>query len=142
MKTAVLTAVLTLALVLPVAATAQSIFTRELVVIPVRPIDATRFEVIENDGAGGTTLWCAASKFTRDYLNQRRGQITVLQPRGDSTAFPGRKSVIFTTAPIENAVTSTSEGVRTPFQTFSNGHANALCRSQPELLIRVRVVNP
>ncbi|MFL4470212.1 hypothetical protein ACERZ8_10125 [Tateyamaria armeniaca] len=140
MKNPVLTAILGLVLAWPAVASAQSIFLRELVVIPVRPIDTNTFEVIENDGAGGTSMWCAASKFTRDYLNQRGGEIAVLRARGDSAAFPGRKSVIFTTAPVASPVKSTSQGVRTEGQVFSMGHANALCRSQPEILIQVRVV--
>jgi len=142
MKTRVLSALLALAFVWPATAFAQSLFSRELVVIPVRPIDATSFEVIENDGAGGTSMWCAASIFVEDYLDLRGAQITVAQARGDSAAFPGRKSVIFTIEPVAGAVKSYSQGVRTLGQTFSQGHANALCRSQPEYVVRVRVVTP
>ena len=40
-------------LVLPTTVAADRIFFRELIVIPVRPIDANSFEVIEADGAGG-----------------------------------------------------------------------------------------
>ncbi|MEM6372746.1 MAG: hypothetical protein AAF727_08215 [Pseudomonadota bacterium] len=125
---------------LPGLVQAQSIFFKERVLIPVRPIDATTFEVVENDGAGGTTLWCAAGIFTKEYLNQRGGEIGVLQARGDSATYPGRKSVIFTTGPVPNPVKSTSQGVRTEGQTFSMGHANALCRAQPEIYVRVRVL--
>ncbi|MEL6620045.1 MAG: hypothetical protein AAFP16_14310 [Pseudomonadota bacterium] len=133
--------VLFVTLSLPVAALAQSFFLRELIVIPVRPIDQNTFEAFETSGVGGSQMWCAAGKFTRDYLRQRGGDITVLRARGTSETYPGRKSVIFTTRPVENAVTLTSEGVRTPGQRFSMTHANALCRSQPELLIRVRVID-
>jgi len=140
MKTNVLSAVLGLSLVWPAAISAQSIYLRELVVISVRQIDANSFEVIESSGAGGTQLWCAAAKFTRDNLRQRGGDISVLEARGPSAAFPGRKSVIFTTAGVANPVKSTSQGVRTEGQTFTMAHAYALCRSQPEYLIKVRVV--
>lgn len=142
MKTRMLTAALCASLFWPAALSAQSIFIRELVVIPVRPIDTTTFEVIENDGAGGSQLWCAAGKFSRDALGQRGGSITILQARGPSSAFPGRKSVVFTTKPVANPVSSTSQSVRTVGQVFSMAHANALCRSDPERWIKVRVVNP
>jgi len=142
MKKPILSVVLALALAWPAFATAQSIFLRERIVIPVCAIDATSFEVIENQGAGGTSMWCAASIFARDYLNARGGNLTILKARGDSEAFPGRKSVIFTTAPVANSVKSTSQGVRTQGQMFSMGHANALCRSQWEILIHVRLVTP
>jgi len=142
MKTNVLSAVLGLALVWPVVLSAQSFFLRELVVIPVRQIDANSFEAVENDGAGGTLMWCAAAKFTRDHLRQRGGDIGVLQARGPSAVFAGRKSVIFTTAPVANPVTSYSEDVRTPGKTLSMAHAYALCRSNPEYFVKVRVVVP
>ena len=129
------------ALSLPAAGLGQSLFLRELIVIPVRPVDQTTFEVFETSGVGGSQMWCAAGKYTRDYLRQRGGDITVLRARDASESVPGRKSVIFTTRPVANPVISTSEGVRTPGKQLSMTHANALCRSQPELLIRVRVID-
>jgi hypothetical protein len=141
MKKFLLASVAGLALAIPTSPGAQGIYLRELVVIPVRPIDANTFEVIENDGAGGSQMWCAAGIFTRDYLNQRGGAIGVLQARAASAAYPGRKSVIFTTRPLPNAKSSYSEDVRTAGKTFSMGHASALCRSQPEYLIRVQVLS-
>ncbi len=131
---------ISLLLCVPAVATAQHFFLRELIVVQVRPIDQTTFEVFESTGVGGSQMWCAAGKFTRDYLRQRGGDLTVLRPRGPSEAIPSRKSVIFTTRPVENSVSSISEGVRTAGQRFSMTHANALCRSQPELYIRVRVI--
>jgi len=129
-----------LCLLMPTAVLAQRIFLKELVVIPVRPIDANTFEAFENDGAGASQVWCAAGKFTRDYLRQRGGELYVLQARGDSAAVPGRKSVIFTTQPVANPVKSYSVSLRKEGLNFSMTHAYALCRSQPEFLIRVRVV--
>ena len=140
MKKSLMAVGLGLVLSVSFAVSAQSFMLKELLIIPVRVIDESTFEAIENDGAGGSQMWCAAGKFTRDYLKQRGGDIAVLQPRGPSAAFPGRKSVIFTTVPVENAVSSTSQGVRTAGQTFSMTHAYALCRSQPELIIQVRLV--
>ncbi|MEM8655346.1 MAG: hypothetical protein AAGF36_11415 [Pseudomonadota bacterium] len=133
---------LLLALILPSAVLAQQFLLREIVIIPVYPINTTTFEVIENDGAGGTQLWCAAGKFTRGYLRQRGGDLTVLQPRAASAAFPGRKSVVFTTQPTANAFGSTSQGVRQAGQTFSMAHAYALCKSRYDLYIKVRVIRP
>ncbi|WP_299204759.1 hypothetical protein [uncultured Tateyamaria sp.] len=131
-----------LAILLPTTVLAQRFFLREIMIIPVRPIDTDTFEVIENDGAGGTQMWCAAGKYVRDYQRQRGGSITVLTPRASSVAYPGRKSVIFTTKPVENSISSTSQGVRTAGQTFSTTHANALCRSRYDLYIKVRVLVP
>ena len=127
-------------LCLPALVSAQHIFLRELLVISVRPIDANTFEVFESGGAGGSQMWCAAGKFTRDHLRQRGGDITVLRARGTSDIAPGLKSVIFTTRAVENAQSSYSEGVRTAGKRLSMAHAYALCRSRPELLIRIRVV--
>lgn len=127
---------------LPTVALAQRFLLREIVIIPVRPIDNHTFEVIENDGAGGTQMWCAAGKFTRDYLGQRGGDITVLTPRDVSAAYPGRKSVVFTTEPVDNAFKSTSQGVRQAGQTFTMAHAYALCKSRYELYVKVRVIGP
>lgn len=129
-----------LAVSIPTILGAQQLLLKEIIVIPVHPLDANTFEVVENDGAGGTQMWCAAGKFVRGYLGQRGGDIAVLNARAASKSFPGRKSVIFTTLPVQNAVSSVSQGVRTPGQTFSMGHAYALCRSQPEQIIRVRIV--
>ncbi|WP_299281101.1 hypothetical protein [uncultured Tateyamaria sp.] len=119
---------------------ANGLFLKEIIVIPVRPIDATTFEVIENDGAGGTQMWCAAGKFTRGYLRQRGGDLTVLQPRAASPVYSGRKSVIFTTRAVAGAVSSASQGVRTAGQRFSMAHAYALCKSRREQFIKVRVL--
>ncbi|WP_299151883.1 hypothetical protein [uncultured Tateyamaria sp.] len=121
---------------------ANSFFLKEIIVIPVRPIDATTFEVIENDGAGGTQMWCAAGKFTRGYLRQRGGDLTVLTPRAASAVYAGRKSVIFTTRAVAGAVSSTSQGIRTAGQSFSMAHAYALCKSRREQFIKVRVLAP
>lgn len=131
-----------LSLLMPTALAAQSFFYKELVVIPVRPIDTHTFEAVENDGAGGTQIWCAAAKFTRDYLRQRGGDITVLTPRGVSAAFPGRKSVVFTTNAADTSVKSLSQGVSTAGQTFSMAHAYALCKSRYDLYVKVRVIKP
>ncbi|MEL6465567.1 MAG: hypothetical protein AAFQ58_11420 [Pseudomonadota bacterium] len=131
-----------LALILPSTVLGQRFLLREIVVIPVYPIDANTFEVIENDGAGGTQLWCAAGKFTRGYLHQRGGDLTVLTPRAASATFPGRKSVVFTTRPTSNAFRSASQGVRQAGQTFSMAHAYTLCKSRYDLYIKLRVVRP
>lgn len=131
-----------LAILLPTVVPAQRFLLREIMIIPVRPIDTHTFEVIENDGAGGTQMWCAAGKYVRDYLQRPGGSIIILTPRASSVAYPGRKSVIFTTKPVENGISSTSQGVRTAGQMFSTTHANALCRSRYKLYIKVRVLVP
>ena len=110
---------------------------REHFDIPVYPIDANTFEVVENDGAGGTQLWCAAGLFARDVLKQNRSSLYILEARGDSRAEPGRKSVIFTTQPVDNAFFSITQGVRTAGKTLTTGHAYALCADIPRLRIIV-----
>lgn len=128
-------------LTVPATAMADKFLLRQLVIVSIRPIDANTFEAFESVGVGGSQMWCAAGMFTRDYLGQRGGDIYVLRARGPSETVPGRKSVIFTTVPVDNPVTSYSETVRVEGKRFSMGHASALCRSQPELYIRVRVIS-
>lgn len=131
-----------LAMLGPTPLIAQRFLLKELVVIPVRPIDGHTFEAIENDGAGGTQMWCAAAKFTRDYLHQRGGDITVLTPRSASTALPGRKSVVFTTNATDTSLRSPSQGIRQAGQTFSMAHAYALCKSRHDIIVKVRIISP
>ena len=121
----------------PDPAPAQDLQLRDRFDIPVYPIDANSFEVVENDGAGGTQLWCAAGTYVREVLRQRRGSIYILEARGDSRAEPGRKSVIFTTQPTDNAFYSVSQGVRRSGKTFTAVHAYALCGDTPQLHIIV-----
>ena len=129
------------AIVLPTALAANRIYFRELIVIPVRQIDATSFEVIEADGAGGMQMWCAAGIFARNVLDQRGGTLAVTRPRGPSATFPGRTSVIYSTRPVSDPKSSYSPNVRTAGLTFSVTHAYALCRSMlPERVVRVRVI--
>ncbi|WP_299689633.1 hypothetical protein [uncultured Tateyamaria sp.] len=128
---------------LPTVAHAERIIFRELIVIPVRQIDATRFEVIEADGAGGMQMWCAAGIFSRKVMGLRGGDLTIVQARGPSANYPGRKSVIFTTQPVANPKSSYSTGVRTEGLQFSMTHAYAQCRSMlPDRVVRVRVLRP
>ena len=129
-------------LAMPLSGPAQSFVLKERFVIPVHGIDANTFEVIENDGAGGGQLWCAAGKFARDVLGRQSGTLSVLQPRGPSAAFPGRKSVIFTASPVADPVSSYSLSVRRRGLTFSLAAAQAACRADPDRIITIRVVRP
>ncbi|WP_299648235.1 hypothetical protein [uncultured Tateyamaria sp.] len=130
--------ILALAVTLPTLAAAQQEIRRDRFQIPIFGIDANTFEVIENDGAGGSDLWCAAGIYVRTRLGQRGGDITVLTPRGPSQSVPGRRSVIFTTAPVEGAISSYSQGIRQAGKRFSMAHAYALCRGVPNLRISIR----
>ncbi|UWR23543.1 hypothetical protein [Sulfitobacter sp. S190] len=100
---------------------------RQRFVIPVAPISATTFEVIENDGAGGTQMWCAAAKYSRAVLGNARGDLTILEARDTARTVQGRKGVVFTTAPVDGAFSSVSQSVRRAGKVFSVGHAYALC---------------
>lgn len=130
-----------LLVILPTALAANFIHPRERIVLPVRPIDATAFEVVENDGAGGTQIWCAAGIYARNVLKQNRAEVTVQRARGASEVFLGRNSVIFTTAPVAGAFKSTSQGVTRAGHLFTAAHAYALCRSNPEQWIRIRIIS-
>ncbi|MEL6450055.1 MAG: hypothetical protein AAFQ19_02260 [Pseudomonadota bacterium] len=124
--------------VAPTFAAAQAFDWRKRYDIPVIPIDATSFEVIENDGAGGTQLWCAAGLYARDQLGQLRGSLYVREGRRPSARAPGRRGVVFTLDAVPDAFSSVSEGVRRAGQVFSISHARALCRSTGRLRIEVR----
>ncbi|WP_299625070.1 hypothetical protein [uncultured Tateyamaria sp.] len=113
-------------------------FVRERVTLPVNTIDANSFEVIEDDGAAGTQIWCAAGLYTRKALGQRGGDLYIEVARGPAQTAPGRKGVVFTTEPVAGAFNSVSQGVKRAGQTFSMSHAYALCRSNRAQSVRVR----
>ena len=117
------------------AATAQ-LFFRERYRLPVNPIDAVTFEVVDNDGAGGTQMWCAAGIYVTRVLGQSRGQITILEGYGPSQTLPGRRGVIFTTGEVSEAFKSYDEGVRKAGKALSIGHATAICgRVSPVVIV-------
>ncbi|APX12348.1 hypothetical protein [Tateyamaria omphalii] len=121
---------------LPTLGHAQDFVRRERFTIPVNQIDATSFEVIEADGAGGTQLWCAAGLYTRNVLGQRGGDLYIQTGRGDAVTAPGRKGVVFSTQPVDGAFSSFSQGVRRTGKVFSMTHAFSLCRDAPFLRVR------
>jgi hypothetical protein len=129
---------LCVSLVAPSVADAEGFVRRDRFEIPIFPMDANTFEVIESDGAGGTQMWCAAGIYAHDALGLQDGSIYVLQGRGESRAVTGRKSVVFTTQPVEGAFSSLSQGVRRTGKVFSIGHASALCHETPWLKIQVQ----
>ncbi|AXI45950.1 hypothetical protein C1J03_07890 [Sulfitobacter sp. SK012] len=95
--------------------------------IPVFPISNDSFEVIENDGAGASQLWCAASIYATEVLGQGRGTLTITRAREASQNVPGRKGVIFTTAQVKDASSSYSFSVRKPGLSFKTGTAETAC---------------
>lgn len=121
----------------PTLAPAQDSSRRERYTLPAVQIDANSFEIIEADGAGNSQIWCAAGIYAREVLGQRDGDLAVEVPRGPSQTTPGRRGVVFTTAPVEGAFSSTSLGIRKAGLTFSAGHAHALCRQFRNLKVRV-----
>ncbi|MFL4470213.1 hypothetical protein ACERZ8_10130 [Tateyamaria armeniaca] len=120
----------------PSLATAQSITIRQNFVLPVAPIDADSFEVVEADGAGNSQMWCAAGIYARKVLGVQRGDIYVETPRGPSQTMPGRKGVVFTTSPVDGAFSTVSLSTRRAGLTRSVGHANAVCSQFRDLRIR------
>ncbi|WP_147112834.1 hypothetical protein [Tateyamaria sp. syn59] len=127
---------LAILITLPTLSHAEAFVQRERYTIPVNQINATSFEVIEADGAGGTQMWCAAGLYARNVLGQRGGDLTIETGRGDALTAPGRKGVVFTTAPLEGAFSSFSQGVRRSGKVFSMTHAFALCQTLPFLRVR------
>ncbi|MEL6450056.1 MAG: hypothetical protein AAFQ19_02265 [Pseudomonadota bacterium] len=120
----------------PTLSVAQDNPPRQRFTLPVNQIDANSFEVIEADGAGGTQFWCAASIYSRRVLGATGGDLYIETARGPSKTAPGRTGVVFTTQPVSNAFTSVSLSVREAGLTFSQGHANAVCR--PFNAVRIR----
>lgn len=127
---------LSLMVTLPTVSLAQDAERRERFTLPVNQISATTFEVIEADGAGGTQIWCAAGIYTRNVLGLSGGNLYVSIGRRDAATAPGRKSVTFSTEPVDGAFSSVSQGVRRAGQVFSVAHAYSLCRNLPFLRIR------
>lgn len=113
----------------------------ETYTIPVNPIDATTFETIEADGAGGTQHWCAAAIFARRVMGVDQGNLYVKEARGPSRTVPGRIGVVFTTQEVPGASKSYSQGVRDAGKTFSVGHANALCHGTNFADVRIVLPN-
>ncbi|WP_299043538.1 hypothetical protein [uncultured Tateyamaria sp.] len=132
-------AAVALIVTLPTMTHAQDFMRRERFTIPVNQIDATSFEVIEADSAGGTQLWCAAGLFARNVLGLRGGNLYIAVGRSGARTVPGRQGVVFSTEPVEGAFSSVSQGVRRSGQVFSMTHAYSLCRNTP--LLRVRTAD-
>lgn len=116
---------------------AQAQFVRERFDIPVLPLTATTFEVIEADAAGGSQIWCAAGIYARTVLGLERGKLWVARERQDSDRVPGRKSVVFSVEPVSGEILSPLRSVRKPGLSFSIGHANAICR-EADWRVRLR----
>ena len=128
-------------LVLPSLAIAQSFFFLERYTIPVNQIDATTFETVDADGAGGTQHWCAAGIYASKVLGLKKVFLFIKQPLGPSVTVPGRKGVVFSTEPVPGATQSYSEGVRKAGKTFSLSHASALCWGDYIGDVQIRLAN-
>ena len=115
------------ALLCPAQAVTGQLFFHEVFRLPVNAIDATTFEVVANDGAGGTQMWCAAGIYVTRALGQSRGDITILEGYGPSKTMPGRRAVVFTTNEVVEAFKSYDEGVRKAGKALSIGHATGIC---------------
>lgn len=130
--------------IVPTVLAAQSDRFSENYTLPVTQIDATSFEVVEADGAGNSQLWCAAGLYARNGLGLTEANLTITTPRGPSQFVPGRKGVVFTTAPVRGAFTSVWPGVGKVGRSYRVAHAYALCsdldfiavRTGPNTLIR------
>lgn len=122
---------------LPTMATPQFFF-RERLIVPVVPLSATEFEVIDAEFGGPGLIWCAAGIYAARVLNQRRSDLWVERPYGPSQAAPGRNAVAFTVVPIENDRSSWSFIIRERGYRKSSGSARAACDFS-ERLVYIRV---
>lgn len=120
----------------PTLLAAQSDRFREQFTLPVTQVDSNSFEVVEADGAGNTQMWCAAGVYVRKGLGLREGDITIEIPRGPSLTKPGRKGVVFSTAPVPGAFKSVWPGLRKAGRSYTVTHAFALCRGIDDLNVR------
>ncbi len=111
---------------------------REIYRIPVIAISATTFEVIENDGAGGSQLWCAAGTFARERLGVGPGErLYVQRGRAQSERAAGRKSVVFTTEAQANEFSSLDLGVRRAGKAVSITQARASCDGDSRVIVQI-----
>ncbi|WP_299723671.1 hypothetical protein [uncultured Tateyamaria sp.] len=104
--------------------------------LPVIGIDANSFEVIEEQGAGGPQMWCAAAIYARKVLGQRGADLYIEVPRGQAQTIAGRQGVVFTIAPVSNPVQSYSFGTDQAGSKHSVASANSICRDVRSFSIR------
>ncbi|UOA28199.1 hypothetical protein [Pseudosulfitobacter sp. DSM 107133] len=71
--------------------------------LPVNPLSASTFEVIEKNGAGPRDIWCAAATYAIDQLGDQRGRLYIVTPRGPAQSVAGAKGVAFSTRDPGNA---------------------------------------
>ncbi|MEL6465569.1 MAG: hypothetical protein AAFQ58_11430 [Pseudomonadota bacterium] len=128
--------VLAFCVTLPSLGHAQDFMQRQRFTIPVNQIDATTFEVIEADSAGGSQLWCAAGLYARNVLGLSGGNLYIQTGRGTAMTAPGRIGVAFSSEPVPGAFSSPDQGVRRAGKVFSVTHAYSLCRFLPFLRVR------
>jgi hypothetical protein len=105
--------------------------------LPVNPVSATQFEVIEADSAGGAQMWCAAATYSNDVLGRyEKTDISVLSPRGPSVTATGRNGVVFTIdqASLDEAPsTAYSATINRAGVTFAVSMALTFCDDEGEV---------
>ncbi len=97
----------------------------------INRINATDFEVIEQQDMSPRAFWCGAATF----IERRQGQpnttpIYLKRERGASVTAPGRKGVVFSTdgAGLPQPGTLVSVSVRQPGQMLKSYQARGFCR--------------
>ncbi|WP_299294908.1 hypothetical protein [uncultured Tateyamaria sp.] len=120
----------------PTLAPAQDFERRQRYTLPAAQIGPQSFEIVEADGAGNSQMWCAAGLYARKVLGARGGTLAIETPRGPAQSTPGRRGVVFTTAPVQGAFGGVSLSVRQAGLTFSMTHAYAQCSQFPNLKLR------
>ena len=137
MMTRMLKMTLACLLIAPLPVAAEMIELNKRFVLPVAAIDATSFEVVENNGAGAAHMWCGASIYARKVLGQRDADLYLKVARGPSKKFSGRKGVVFTVEPLANAVAQNSFSLRQVGSTHSVSASHFVCRDNREVFIRL-----
>ena len=118
--------VLSLILALPAAA---QVFRFERFVLRVFPVTSTTVEVLLDDFAGPTEVWCVAAAYADQVLgHSRAGDLWLQSSLAPSPNVPGRRSVVFSIEPITPEVQVFSFSLRSVGARRSMATAQTVCQ--------------
>ncbi|MEX0368221.1 MAG: hypothetical protein AB3N22_19320 [Ruegeria sp.] len=120
-----------------VSAAAQLI-SYERFVIRVFPVTSTTFEVLLDDFAGPTQMWCAAATYAERALGKQGGDLWLKTPLAPSAAVPNRRGLVFSIEPVVPEVKSFSFSMRTAGVRRSMASASSVCsENRSEVFVRL-----
>lgn len=97
--------------------------------LPVYPISASAFEVVNADFASPAAMWCAAAKYVDRYVPGDIRQLWVAKALSSSENEPRRNSMVFSIEPTPTESRSLLFGTRTVGLTKSMAAADSVCYS-------------